>query len=71
MPDLAAANTAERPGFTALVCPECGGDGWYVGHEDECHETGDCNCSGVQIQCECQYARSASVSVAANEQDKA
>lgn len=35
-------------------CPGCGGDGWYVGHEDECYDTGDCCCSGVQIQCECQ-----------------
>lgn len=34
------------------VCRSCNGDGWYVGHEDECHETGDCHCSGVQIPCE-------------------
>lgn len=38
------------------VCPACGGDGWYVGHEDECHDTGDCVCSGVQVECECQAA---------------
>lgn len=35
-------------------CPACGGDGWYVGHEDECYDTGDCVCSGVQVRCECQ-----------------
>jgi hypothetical protein len=29
-------------------------DGWYVGHEDECYDTGDCCCSGVQIQCSCE-----------------
>lgn len=33
---------------------DCGGDGWYIDHEDECYETGDCNCSGVQVECECQ-----------------
>lgn len=38
------------------VCPTCGGDGWYVGHEDECYDTGDCVCSGVQVQCECAGA---------------
>jgi hypothetical protein len=36
------------------TCPACGGDGWYVGHEDECYDTGDCVCSGVQVRCECQ-----------------
>jgi hypothetical protein len=35
------------------TCPACGGDGWYVGHEDECYDTGDCVCSGVQVKCEC------------------
>jgi hypothetical protein len=33
-------------------CDLCAGDGWYVDHEDECYEDGDCNCSGVQRQCE-------------------
>ena len=33
-------------------CRTCDGNGWYVGHEDECCRTGDCACSGVQIQCE-------------------
>ncbi len=33
-------------------CPACGGDGWYIGHEDECYDTGDCNCSGVQVECD-------------------
>lgn len=32
-------------------CTRCGGQGWDVGHEDECYESGDCNCSGVQIEC--------------------
>ena len=45
----------EFGGLPEVECPSCGGDGWYVGHEDECWETGDCNCSGVQLQCEqCQ-----------------
>ena len=36
------------------MCPACGGDGWYVGHDDECYDTGDCVCGGVQVRCECQ-----------------
>jgi len=49
--------TADRPapqdtGPTKIKCQMCGGDGWYVGHDDECYETGDCNCSGVQVRCE-------------------
>ena len=33
------------------VCSECGGDGWWVGHDEECYRSGDCGCSGVQIRC--------------------
>lgn len=33
-------------------CYSCGGDGWYVGHDDECYDTGVCNCSRVQICCD-------------------
>lgn len=40
-------NTAED-----ATCTSCHGDGWYVGHEEECYTTGDCVCDGVQIQCE-------------------
>ncbi len=34
-----------------VACPACKGDGWHIGHEDECHENG-CVCSGVQHLCE-------------------
>lgn len=38
-----------------MKCSDCGGDGWYVGHADQCNETGQCTCNGIQIQCEkCQ-----------------
>lgn len=61
VPFPAATAPQDRQGLgddrlSAVVCSACGGDGWYVGHEDECSETGDCNCSGVQIECECQSA---------------
>jgi hypothetical protein len=35
----------------AATCPDCGGDGWEIGHEDECYEQGDCVCAGVQVPC--------------------
>lgn len=35
------------------LCPACGGQGWYVGHDDECYDTGDCVCSGERVRCEC------------------
>lgn len=41
-------------------CPGCGGDGWYVGHDDACDDAGDCVCSGVQVRCECQLSAPAS-----------
>lgn len=50
----AAVNAMAEP--QPDVCPHCGGDGWYVGHEDVCYDTGDCECSGVQVQCECAGA---------------
>lgn len=45
--------------LAAGPCPGCGDDGWYVGHEDDCHETGDCVCSGVQIECGCSGEKAA------------
>jgi len=44
-----------EPDFTDLVCPECGNDGWYIDHADECYENGDCNCSVVQRRCKCRF----------------
>jgi len=40
--------------FTSDVCPVCRGDGWYIGHEDACYDTGDCQCGGVQVRCDCE-----------------
>lgn len=37
-------------------CPACYGEGWYVGHDDECYDTGDCVCSGERVRCECADA---------------
>lgn len=56
--DIAAAYNALNadPDEQPAACPTCGGDGWYVGHEDACHDSGDCVCSGEQVQCECQEA---------------
>jgi hypothetical protein len=50
---VAYLTTAEPYIDEPTTCPACGGDGWYVGHEDECYDTGDCVCSGVQVECEC------------------
>ena len=35
----------------SATCPTCSGYGWWVDHEDECYQTGDCGCSGVQVEC--------------------
>jgi len=40
-----------------MKCNWCAGDGWYVDHSSECDGFSgkECNCSGVQVQCEkCQ-----------------
>lgn len=34
------------------TCPDCRGDGWVIGHENQCYAKGECECSGVQEQCE-------------------
>lgn len=49
-----ALNEQEPP---EPACPACGGDGWYVAHDDECYDTGDCCCAGEQVRCECQETR--------------
>lgn len=43
------------------TCSSCGGHGWYIGHEDVCYDSGDCSCSGVQVECECQRDEAAPV----------
>jgi len=37
-----------------MKCSNCSGDGWYIEHANECigWETGECNCGGVQTECE-------------------
>ena len=36
-----------------LTCQRCNGDGWYVDHDDDCYEEGQCvGCGGVQRQCD-------------------
>ena len=38
-----------------VTCPDCQGEGWYIGHENQCYAKGDCECSGVQEWCDrCQ-----------------
>jgi hypothetical protein len=49
---LSVRQDADTREDETVKCSACGGDGWYVGHEDKCYETGDCGCSGVQLQCE-------------------
>lgn len=34
------------------TCPDCQGEGWYIGHENQCYAKGDCECSGVQEWCD-------------------
>ncbi len=43
-----------RSPMDKLKCSNCQGDGWYVGHANDCSgwNTGECNCGGQQIQCE-------------------
>lgn len=38
--------------ITYPKCDACGGDGWYVDHAPECYDSGDCSCTGVQVQCD-------------------
>lgn len=45
----AAFNAGQEP-----PCVVCGGDGWYIGHEDECYDSGNCLCAGIQVECDCQ-----------------
>lgn len=42
--------SAEAQG--AEVCSDCQGDGWLLGHEDQCYAKGACECSGVQEWCD-------------------
>lgn len=58
-PEMARLLVDAMAKLQAGPCPGCGDDGWYVGHEDECHETGDCQCSGVQVECECRGEKAA------------
>lgn len=37
--------------YGPTLCHSCKGEGWELDHEDECYETGDCNCTGVQMPC--------------------
>lgn len=45
--------TSSAPDGTTGSCPDCGGEGFVIGHEDECYEDG-CVCSGVEVECSCQ-----------------
>ena len=49
-PDIAGVLAAIAP---PPPCPRCEDRGWYMGHENECHESGVCRCSGVQVECGC------------------